>query len=81
MNKEQIKEKLGALKYKGISIFSKRFDCDWNNRLNFKGYYTPNGCGRCKVCKYLDFLDFASNTAPAGSTIQYDNFIDRYLEL
>jgi hypothetical protein len=51
------------------------FDCDWNNKTGI-----PNGCEKCKVCKYLNFLDWANSVAPSGSTIEYNDGIEKYLK-
>lgn len=37
------------------------------------------GCGDCEICKYLEFLDWASSVAPLGSTIQRNEKLDNYL--
>lgn len=52
----------------------RHFDCDWNNKSD-----VPVGCGACKVCKYLNFLEWARSVAPSGSTIQRDEEIEKYL--
>lgn len=49
-------------------------DCDWNNDSVF-----PMGCTVCRVCKYLNFLDYAQSCAPRGSLIERDYKLDRYL--
>lgn len=52
------------------------FDCDWNNDD------ASNSCERCRVCKYLNFLDFAHSVGkPYNSVITYDSKIDGYFEL
>ena len=38
------------------------------------------GCGECEVCKYLSFLDWASEVAPSGSTIERNPKIEKYLK-
>lgn len=38
------------------------------------------GCGECKVCKYLEHLEFASSVAPQGSTIERDVELDKYIK-
>lgn len=37
------------------------------------------GCGECDVCRYLAFLEEANSVAPAGSVIQRDAELDRYI--
>ncbi len=67
-------EKLGS--YKNLRLTWKRFDCG----LSSDGL--ENACEECVVCKYRNFLDFAQSVGkPEGSTIQYNNFIDKYIEL
>lgn len=48
-------------------------DCDWNNFS-----IVPNGCSKCRVCKYLDFLDWASSVGVGQ--IEYNKELDDYLE-
>lgn len=50
------------------------FDCDWNNNTG-----VPNGCTMCKVCKYLNFIEWAESVAPPESTIERDAEIEKYL--
>jgi hypothetical protein len=53
------------------------FDCDWNN-------FSPvqTGCGICKVCRYMDFLDYVNSVGkPEGSTVNYNRKLDEYIEL
>lgn len=66
MTRKEFKKQFG--KYKSLEVTWRKFDCG------------DDGCGECVVCKYLDFLDFAHNTAPAGSTIEYNKFIDKYVK-
>ena len=80
-NKFAIFEAMGRQHtHKGADIFSKRFDCDWKSFIYVEDTL-PNGCEKCHVCKYLDFLDYASSVAPSGSVIERDSFIDKYLGL
>lgn len=65
--RKEAKKILG--KYKWMQVTWKQFDCG------------NDGCGECACCKYLDFLDWANSVAPAGSTIEYNRFIDKYLKL
>lgn len=51
------------------------FDCDWNNTS-----IIPNGCEKCRVCKYLSFLDWATSVASSDSTIDRDLEIEQYLK-
>ena len=52
------------------------FDCDWNNEGE------QNACGKCKICRYLDFLDFAESVGkPPGSVIDYNRKLDGYIKL
>lgn len=37
------------------------------------------GCEECDVCRYLNFLEWAESVAPAGSTIERNEEIERYL--
>lgn len=39
-----------------------------------------DGCGECDVCRYLDFLEWAGQVAPAGSTIERNPEIEKYLD-
>lgn len=38
------------------------------------------GCGKCRVCKYLDFKEYAESVAPPGSYISSDREIETYLK-
>lgn len=67
MTRKEAKKILG--KYGSLEVTWYKFDCG------------QDGCGECKLCEYLSFLDYANSVAPSGSTIQYDEFIDNYLEL
>lgn len=51
------------------------FDCDWNNNTNI-----PNGCGVCRVCKYLSYKDWAESVSFAGSSMEYNQEIENYLK-
>lgn len=37
------------------------------------------GCGKCQVCRYLDFLDWCSNVG-GGGTIQRNQKLEAYLD-
>ena len=37
------------------------------------------GCGKCDVCKYLAFLEWASSVATEDMTIQRDADMEAYL--
>ncbi len=50
-------------------------DCDWNNDGNI-----PNGCEKCLVCKYRNFLDWAQSVG-GGGIIQYNKILDEYSNL
>lgn len=53
------------------------FDCDWNNNTIYQ-----NACEKCKVCKYLSFLEFAHSVGkPEGTIIEYNRDLDEYLKL
>jgi hypothetical protein len=56
-------------KYGSLEVTWTRFDCEMG------------GCGECKVCKYLNFHEWASSVAPSGSTIERNVFLDKYLKL
>ena len=41
-----------------------------------------DGCGKCQVCKYLDFIEMAENTGGnrEGNTIQRNPEIEKHLD-
>lgn len=39
-----------------------------------------DGCGECDVCLYLEFLEYAGQVAPAGSTIERNPEIEKHLD-
>lgn len=47
--------------------YSKEYDC------------FDYGCGVCKVCIYLNFIEWAESCAPPGSFIQRDKEMEEYL--
>ena len=53
-----------------------RKDIDYSKEYDCFDY----GCGECKVCQYLSFLDWAESCAIAGSTIQRDAEMEKYLK-
>ena len=63
-------------KYKNLEVTWKKFDCG----LSEDGL--QYACEECVVCKYNNFLDYANTVGkPEGSTIEYNKFIDRYIEI
>lgn len=52
------------------------YDCDWNNKSN-----TPKGCGVCKVCNYLDWMDRAKSIGGVEKHIEYSKNIEAYLSI
>jgi hypothetical protein len=47
-----------------------------------KSFYcaADNHCGKCRVCKYLAFREWAENVAPQGSTIERDEVVDKFIK-
>lgn len=39
------------------------------------------GCAKCRVCKYLDFIEWAEGCKSSDSTITRDRFIEDFLAL
>lgn len=66
-SRKKAKQLLG--KYGSLEVTWKKFDCDGED------------CEECKVCKYLNFLDWAESVSFAGSTIEYNRFIEKYLDI
>lgn len=53
------------------------FDCDWNNDSGIL-----KACEQCRICKYLDFIDYAENVGkPEGSVIHRNALYENYLDL
>ena len=46
----------------------KHFDC------------RSDGCGKCRVCRYLDHVEFVQTCAPAGSTWERNAKVEAYLD-
>ena len=69
--RKQAKEELR--KYGSLEVTWSRFDCG----LSDDGL--QNACENCKVCKYNNFLDYA--TSVGIGQIQHDNFIDKYIKI
>ena len=49
------------------------------NKISDCGEY---GCGECRVCKYLDFIDHAEACGgnAEGNSIQRDQAVEKYLD-
>lgn len=70
----EAKNKLG--KYGRFEVTWKSFDCG----LDKDGL--ENACEECVVCKYRNFIEYAESVGkPEGSTIGYNKFIEKYLEM
>lgn len=46
----------------------RRFDC------------FDEDCGKCSICEYLAFIEYAEGCAPGGSTIERNPVIENYLK-
>lgn len=56
----------------GIKLNAK-FDCGWR-------IPSDRGCDECRVCRYLNFREWAEGVAPTGSSIETNVTIERYLD-
>ena len=48
-------------------------------RVDISDCGPDGGCEECDVCRYLHFLEWAGSVAPAGSTIERNPAIERYV--
>ncbi len=61
-------------KYRSLEVTWKKFDCGVEDGV-------PVGCGECVICDYFNFLDHASSVASQDVTVQYNQFLDKYIKL
>ena len=43
-------------------------------------YCGGEDCRKCRVCKYLNFREWAESVAPSGSTIERDETVEKFIK-